>query len=222
MTNKKQKTKRAQYFVVTHDGVVYRAASKKIAVHAADICGGYEVTEDEVIELPAASLVMLYNRARPERPITKFRDRETASRVLHGVLDLLGIDMPSHLLPTAEDAAGAQTKARVNSTQPAKTKEQQSMSSEATAKKRGPKKRDIPQDIIDKIIALREKGVTWSAALQELSLPASFVHRVRVELKKINPALVKPLGPGSPNYGNAKAKRAEAKVRTSDIPQESF
>lgn len=221
MSNAKQKTKRAQYFVVTNDGVVYRAASKKIAVHAADLCGGYEVTDDEVCELPAAALVALYNRARPERPITKFRDRETAARALQGVLDFLGTDMPSHLLPSSDDAAGAKPKARANA-RPNQTKEQKAMTTETEAKKRGPKKRDIPQDIIDKIVALREKNVSWAAALEELSLPISFVHRVRAELKKINPALVKPLGPGSPNYGTAKTKRAEAKVRTSDIPQESF
>lgn len=220
----KTTSKRSIYFVVTLQGDVYRAATKKAALHAADLCGGYEVTEQEVVELPMGALVAMYNRARPDKPITKFRDRDTAARALSGVLDFLGKPMPSHLLLSGATPApntGAKTKGRGSAARKP-NEDQVPMTAETTAKKRGPKKRDIPQELIDQIVALRNKNVSWAVALRELGLPLSFVHRVRAELKKINPSLVKPLGPGSPNYGTAKVRRAEAKTRVSDIPQEAF
>jgi hypothetical protein len=203
---------RRPYYMVTQDGTVYRAATKKAAIYAADVCGGYEVTEDEIDDLPTAVMVLMYNRARPERPITKFRDRAAAGKALAGVMDFLGVPMPSHLLQTTKAVAAADT---------ITTTPEHSIMTEDT-KKRGPKAKPLPQDLVDRTIELRRANATWAQILTDLSVGASFIHRVRKQLKELDPTLVKPLGPGSPTYGVAKQQRVEKVSAAPTALQEAF
>jgi len=202
---------RRPYYTVTQDGTVYRAATKKAATYAADVCGGYDVAEDELDDLPTSVMVLMYNRARPERPISKFRDRDTATKALAGVMDFLGITMPSHLLQTDKATVAAN---------PTTTMEQSIMTDDT--KKRGPKAKPLPQDLVDRTIELRRANTTWANILTELNVGVSFIHRVRKQLKELDPTMVKPLGPGSPTYGVAKQKR-EARVSAAPTAlQEAF
>jgi hypothetical protein len=78
------------HYVVTPDARVlsYRTFSAASAA-AANIPDAVLATDVDITKVPTATLVTLYNIIRPERPIKKFADRETAEQRMKGVLEVL-------------------------------------------------------------------------------------------------------------------------------------
>lgn len=74
--------------------------------------------------------------------------------------------------------------------------------------------KDIDRKTVQRVVALRRKGLTWPEIMTKLNQPRSFVLRVRAQMKELDPSMVKPLGPGSPSYGKkSKARKRRAKAR---------
>lgn len=64
----------------------------------------------------------------------------------------------------------------------------------------------IDRKTVQRVMALRKKGVRWPEILDQLKQPRAFIHQVRPLMKAIDPKSVKLLGPGSPSYGKRKAE----------------
>jgi hypothetical protein len=105
-----------QHYVITPDGTVrsYRqsaiATSAALAINtAASLAGGtqaaFVATDDDLSQVPTAVLVTLHNIIRPEKPIKKFADRETAEKRMKGVLEVLAKpgEAPASTETTTED-----------------------------------------------------------------------------------------------------------------------
>lgn len=178
------------YYAVTTDATVYRCSSLK---EAGSVEGAIIATDANMTDLPTALLVKLYNRARPERPVTRFADRPTALKRLEGVLDLLARPLPSHTTtPEPAPKGKRQPKAERPTEEP---------------KKRGAKPKDIAPETVQTVMAMRAEGKGWPEIIAALGEAQNFVHRVRKVMKELDPTSVKPLGPGSPNYGKGPQPR---------------
>jgi hypothetical protein len=200
------------FYAVMPDATVYRCKTER---EVKGIDGAVIATDKDVTQVPSAVIVKLYNRVRPERPVTKFSDRATAEKRMEGVLDFVA--KPNPFAPAPEAPKEKKEKA------PKEPKE---------AGKRGAKVKEISPETVQVVIKLKGEGKTWAEICAELGEPHNFLHRVRPLLRAVDPSLVKPLGPGSPNYGKGpqpKAPRApgEKKVRVAKkvdrgIPVETF
>lgn len=205
-----------QYFVVTPGAHVYRCHNLAQCGPLIDgIEGAVIANDNDMKKIPSAVLVKLHNRARPERPITKFSDRATAEKRLQGVLDLLATDAPSSdVTPTPTPVATPKKGAAKKTATP------------KAAKVTAP---GIDDDTVRQTIELRKAGKTWTEIVAELGVAQNFVLRVRPYLRAADKTMVKALGPGTANYGKAKdrpkstpAARKAAKRVNSNVKQEKF
>jgi len=177
-----------EFFAVLADATVYRC---RTVGEAGRIDGALIATEKDLSKLPTPLIVKLFNRASPERPVTRFADRATAEKRIDGVLDLLA--KPS---PLAGEAPEKPAKAEKAPKVPKAPKE----AGESTGK-RGAKPKDIAPETVARVVALKAEGKSWEQICGELGEPLNFIQRVRPILRTLDPSLVKQLGPGSPNYG---------------------
>lgn len=103
------------HFVVTTDGAVRsykkvgQATAMALQLNTASLQAGgsqvaYPATDADLSQLPSSLLVVLHNLIRPEKPIKKFADRETAEKRMKGVLEVLA--KPGEA-PTDEPVEGA-------------------------------------------------------------------------------------------------------------------
>ena len=79
------------FYAVLPDTTVYRC---KTAADVSRIEGAFPATDSDVSKLPTSLIVKLYNRVRPERPVTKFAYRAVAEKQMSGVLDFLAKGWP--------------------------------------------------------------------------------------------------------------------------------
>jgi hypothetical protein len=85
------------HYIVTLDGTVrsYKTASAardmglQLNTASSPKQTAFVATDDDLSQLPSALLVTLHNLIRPEKPIKKFADRETADKRMKGVLEVL-------------------------------------------------------------------------------------------------------------------------------------
>lgn len=201
------------FYAVMPDATVYRC---RTAAEVGRIDGAVIATDKDVTKVPTAIIVKLYNRVRPECPVTKFQDRATAEKRMDGVLDFVAKPNP-HAAKTEEATPAAVRK----------TKQRKE-----TKAARGAKIKDIAPERVQQVIKLRAEGKAWLDICALLNEPTNFIHRMRPLLRAIDPSFVKVLGPGSPNYGKGpqpKAPRVKgekrvrvAKVKDRGIPVEAF
>lgn len=98
-------------FVITSDGTVRSYKSARVAqamcsqLFAAGDTSAVVATSESVASVPTSLLVTLHNIIRPEKPVKKFADRETAEKRMKGVLDVLGKPGEQPTLSVAADPA---------------------------------------------------------------------------------------------------------------------
>lgn len=213
-----------QHFVVTPTGLVLRLKTAYAAEqYAATVEGGLVATdhpETGLANLPMPVLITLYNTIRPEKPVTRFADRKTAETRLKGVLDALSRPAPAPVEEPAEEAP-ADDSETPNDATPSDSQEEDDMATKSArkrapaAKKTAAKKttgtrtnaaKEISEATVKKVIKMRADGASWPEVIKDLGETNNFVHRVRPLMKKLDKSSVKPMGPGSPNYGKGKKK----------------
>jgi hypothetical protein len=240
-----------KHFAVTADVRVLSFRKRADALDFVERTDGAVYASDDaetgLNNVSTPMLVKLYNVIRPEKPITKFTNRETAVTRMKGVLDALAVVGIVPPAPVVEEEPayvgseqGEQAAAHEDSTAPASddsandappTTEEDTMASKkkstakkSTAKKsaakkattpRAPRSPEIPEATVRKVIRMRSEGIGWPEILKEYGEKThAFIHRIRPLMKKLDKSSVKPMGPGSPNYGKGKApakKRAAKK-----------
>lgn len=78
------------HYVVTPTAQVFSYKSfNQASAAAANVPDAVLATDVDLSKVPTATLVTLYNTIRPEKPIKKFADRETAETRMKGVLEVL-------------------------------------------------------------------------------------------------------------------------------------
>lgn len=217
-----------QHFVVTPTGLVLKLKTAFAAEqYAASVEGAVTAddTEHGLTNVPTPLLVLLYNLIRPEKPITKFADRKTAETRMKGVLDALSKPAPKLPDEPAEETESSTEPAADDSETPndAPPSEGEDDMATKSARKRGAaakkttaKKtsggtrsnaaKEISEATVRKVIKMRADGASWPEVIKSLDESNNFVHRVRPLMKKVDRSSVKPMGPGSPNYGKGKKK----------------
>jgi hypothetical protein len=105
------------HYVITTDGAVRKYKNGSSAAQAAlgltDL-GAVTATDENLKNVPTSLLVVLHNIIRPEKPIKKFADRETAEKRMVGVLEVLakpGEDVPVPESTASSDATDASSPA---------------------------------------------------------------------------------------------------------------
>lgn len=86
--------------------------------------------------VPTATLVVLYNIIRPEKPIKKFADRETAEKRLKGVLEVLAKPGEAPTQDALDEAASSHTAQEGDTDMATKTKGRKRSAKSATTKKK--------------------------------------------------------------------------------------
>ncbi len=192
------------HYVITADGTV---RSYKRAQVAAAMCSQIFASGDKSVvtaegdnlsTVPSALLVILHNIIRPEKPVKKFADRETAEKRMKGVLEVLAKpgEMPTLAVPSEENASESTPEVSTSSEDTnvaTKTKKA------PAAKKAGTKRvaaAEITDATVRKCVKARFDGKGWPEICKDLGekFPA-FVLRVRPLMKKVDRNSVAKLGP---------------------------
>jgi hypothetical protein len=223
-----------QHFVVTPSGLVLKVKSAYGAEeYAKTVEGSVTATDDPetgLANVPTPLLVVLYNIIRPEKPIQKFADRKSAEKRMIGVLDALSKPAPKPVEEPADDSgeepasladdsetpndappSEGDTDMATKSARKRTTTAKKTTAKKATGATRTNAAKEITEATARKVITMREKGASWPEVIKELGETNNFVHRVRPIMKKLDKSSVKPMGPGSPNYGKGATKKKAAK-----------
>lgn len=203
--------------------------------------GAVLATEDDLSKISTPVLVTLHNVIRPEKPVTRFADRATAEKRMKGVLETLAkpgeapdlgiapedettedsrqIDIEDETPLTPEEFTPDPTKTQEeNDAMAAAAKNARKTARKSPAKKSAAKKapraeaNPITDATVRKVIKMRAAGSGWPEILTEIGEKPNFVLRVRPLMKKLDKSSVMALGPGSPNYGKGKPKKAAKKA----------
>lgn len=161
-------------YVVSTNGTVQSfrntAAAAAVASHLGED-SHFVATDKDLSKIPMPVLVTLFNTVRPEKPVKRFADRQSAEKRLNGVLEVLAKPGTVPDGVTVSKSAGG-------------------------AKKTGGRvAEEISEATVRRVIKMREDKKDWSDIVKALDVPRSFILRVRPLMKKLQPGSVAKMGP---------------------------
>lgn len=176
---------------------------------ADDKFGAVVATDEDISQVRTSVLVTLHNLIRPEKPVTRFSDRETAEKRMKGVLEVLAKpgepvapqsqsqEQPTQQEPTTTDAADAVSPTTEDADMATKTKGSTKKRTTTKTTPRANAAAPISEATVKRCIKARADGKGWPEILKDIGEKPSFVLRVRPLMKAMDKASVRKLNRSS-------------------------